>query len=352
MVLAASLAHRLALLASPWVIGALLAAWFATTGLVARHLEHGLDARMTALADAIVATVTIDGDGTPALQRPLAESRFDLPLSGLYWQIETAGGRIATSRSLWDQRLPRGTSGHGAVRVFETPGPRGQALRVLERDIELPEAGAPLHVLVATARDEMDAEMTRLSGVLALAFVLLGLGLVAAVVVQVRLGLAPLNRLRAALAELRAGGRASLDLPAPGEVKPLIEEIDALVVQNRATIERARSHVGNLAHALKTPLAILHNALDRPEGADLADLVSEHYEAMLSHHGRAVGLKAARKHLDWYLEAAVTAPGRAVSKGRASSHPLRARLLGSTDPKEVLGAIRTIFTSDLERRAA
>lgn len=268
--LVSSLALRLALLASPWVIGALLAAWLATTGLVARHMERGLDARMIALVDAIVATVTIDDDGAPTLQRPIAESRFDLPLSGLYWQIETAAGRIATSRSLWDQRLPRAAPDHGAMRVFETPGPRGQALRILERDIELPEAGAGLHILVATARDEMDAEMTRLSGVLALAFALLGLGLVAAVVVQVRLGLAPLGRLRAALAELRGGGRASLDLPAPSEVKPLIEEINALVVQNRATIERARGHVGNLAHALKTPLAILHNALDRPEGADLA----------------------------------------------------------------------------------
>ncbi len=89
-----------------------------------------------------------------------------------------------------------------------------------------------------------------------------------------------------------------------------------------------------------------------PQGDDLADLVSDHYEAMLVHHGRAVGLKAARKHLDWYLEAAVTEPGRAVTKGRPSSHPLRARLLGSTDPAEVLRTIRTIFTSDLERRAA
>ena len=89
-----------------------------------------------------------------------------------------------------------------------------------------------------------------------------------------------------------------------------------------------------------------------PDGDALADLVAEHYEAMLSHHGRAVGLKAARKHLDWYLEAAVTEPGRAVGKGRPSSHPLRGRLLGSTDPAEVLRTIRTIFTSELERRAA
>ena len=91
---------------------------------------------------------------------------------------------------------------------------------------------------------------------------------------------------------------------------------------------------------------------EAPTGEDLADLAAEHYEAMLSHHGRAVGIKAARKHLDWYLEAAVSAPDRVVTKGSPAAHPLRARLLTSTDPAEVIRLVRSIFTSDLERRAA
>ncbi|MBL8702062.1 MAG: sensor histidine kinase [Alphaproteobacteria bacterium] len=283
---ASSLALRLALLASPWVIGALLAAWLATTGLVGSQLERGLDSRLTGLADAIVAAVEIAAGGEPRLVHAIPEPRFDQPLSGVYWQIETADGRLATSRSLWDQRLPRAATDHAPVRILEAEGPRAQRLRILERDIELPEGGGPLHVLVAAARDEMDAEMARLARLLAGAFTLLGLGLVLAVVVQVRLGLAPLNRLRAALVELRGGARASLDLPAPSEVRPLIEEIDALMAQNRATVERARSHVGNLAHALKTPLAILHNALDRPEGPDLAAARRElrALERLTQHH--------------------------------------------------------------------
>lgn len=89
-----------------------------------------------------------------------------------------------------------------------------------------------------------------------------------------------------------------------------------------------------------------------PEGEALADFVVAHYEAMLAHHGTAVGVKAARKHLDWYLEAAVSSPCRVVTKGSPTTHHLRARMLGSTDPAEVVRTIRTIFTSDLERRAA
>ena len=89
-----------------------------------------------------------------------------------------------------------------------------------------------------------------------------------------------------------------------------------------------------------------------PSGVDLADLVAEHYEAMLAHHGTAVGVKAARKHLDWYLEAATSASDRVVTRGSSAVHPLRARLLTGTVPAEVVRTIRAVFSSDLERRAA
>lgn len=91
---------------------------------------------------------------------------------------------------------------------------------------------------------------------------------------------------------------------------------------------------------------------EAPRGAALADLVAEHYEAMLSHHGRAVGVKAARKHLDWYLEAAASADDRVVTKGSVADHPLRRRLLTATEPVEVIAAIREIFSDTHERRAA
>ncbi|MDK9695992.1 MAG: tRNA dihydrouridine synthase DusB [Siculibacillus sp.] len=91
---------------------------------------------------------------------------------------------------------------------------------------------------------------------------------------------------------------------------------------------------------------------DAPTGGELAELIVEHHEAMLTHHGRAVGMKAARKHLDWYLEAAVSPPDRVIVKGSPAAHPLRSRLLTATDPAEVARLVREIFTCDLERRAA
>lgn len=149
--------------------------------------------------------------------------------------------------------------------------------------------------------------------------------------------------------------RAAISIPlvVNGDVASLGDAETALAASGADAVMIGRGACGRpwLPGQVSAGLAS-RAASPAPEGDDLAALVSEHYEAMLSHHGRAVGIKAARKHLDWYLEAAVTEPGRAVTKGRPSSHPLRARLLGSTDPAEVLRTIRTIFTSDLERRAA
>jgi signal transduction histidine kinase len=114
----------------------------------------------------------------------------------------------------------------------------------------------------------------------------LGAGLVIGTVLEVSLVLAPLRRLRRAVADLRAGSADSLRVPAGAEVQPLIAEIDALVAQNRATVERARSHIGNLAHALRTNLAVLHNALEAPGAPDLA-LVHHQVaaaERLVAHH--------------------------------------------------------------------
>jgi signal transduction histidine kinase len=253
---------------------------------------------VSGLLDAVVAAAGIDASGQPALLRPVSEPRFDQPLSGFYWQIEAKPDRLATSRSLWDQRLPPGVPGDNRVRTSDIAGPRGQRLRLMARDIVLPDAASPLHVEVAVARDATDAEISRLRGELAASFALLGVGLVAVVVATVWFGLGPLRRLRRAVADLRAGRHADLRLAAPIEVQPLVTEIGALVTQNRMTVERARNHVGNLAHALRTRLAVLRNALENAGGIDLAlarrELVAADH--LVQHHlarARAAALSGA-----------------------------------------------------------
>jgi signal transduction histidine kinase len=285
-----SLTARLALLTAAWVTAGLVVAWVLVSGVAASYIERSFDDRLADLLDAVVAGTELEPDGAPVLQRPVSEPRFDRPYSGVYWQIAAPGGRLATSRSLWDQALPTSPPDQAGVQMRRAPGPAGQHLRIAARDIALPDGDAKLQVLVAIAHDDVHIEISRLRRTLAFGFAVVGVGLVAATVLQVSLLLAPLRRLRRAVAELRAGRRGALHIRAGAEVQPLITEIDALVAQNRATVERARGHVGNLAHALRTSLAVIRNALEAP-GAPDTGLVRREVaaaEGLVAHHlGRA-----------------------------------------------------------------
>jgi signal transduction histidine kinase len=217
------------------------------------------------------------------LLRPVSEPRFDRPLSGVYYQIEGPKGTFITSPSLGTEQLPAGKFGHFGILMTDMPGPRDQHLRLAERDFVLPDAIGTTHVLVATALDDTMMETARTRRLLALGFGLLGMSLVGGVMLLVSVSLTGLRRLPGAIAELHAGGHLDERFAVPSEVGPLVQEIGALVLQNRATVERARSHVGNLAHALRTRLSIMHNALDIGDTVILGRELTE-MEQLVQHH--------------------------------------------------------------------
>jgi len=280
-----SLTLRLALLAGLWVaVGLGVAAWF-VAGVAVAQIEAALDTRLAALLDAAVGATALDDTGRVAIERPPAGADFDTVFSGAYWQVTGPDGATTTSRSLWDQTLPTTPGRRDAPSQRDAAGPRGDRLRIAERDVLFPGAPGVTHVAVALSCAPTQAEVARLKRGLGLAFGLLGTGLVAGVVLQVVVGLAPLRRARRALAEVRDGSRDALALGAPSEIAPLVAEIDALIAQNRATLERARAHVGNLAHALKTPVAVLRNALAAvPPDLDAARMEAASLERLVQHH--------------------------------------------------------------------
>lgn len=277
-----SLTLRLALLTGLWVALGLGAALWLLADVAERQIEAGLESRLGALLDSTVAATGVE-NGQPVVERSPSGGNFDRPFSGVYWQV-SAGGTVLTSRSLWDQTLPSDQPVvAGTVAMRDIPGPRDTPLRLAEREVLLPGLDTPVRIAVALSRVATEEETAWLRRALTVVFVLLGLGLVGGVVVQVVLGLAPLRRIRRALVEVRAGTRESLAIEAPTEIAPLVAEVDALIAQNAATVERARAHVGNLAHALKTPVAVLRNALDtgdlpvaRAEAATLDRLIQHH----------------------------------------------------------------------------
>ena len=288
-----SLTARLALISAAWVVLGLTVAGWLVVSLASEQLLRSFDARLVNLLDAVAGAAALGEDGRPRLGpvRALSAPSFGQPFSGTYWQIAVPGaGGTATSRSLWDARLPPFDAAAGSgPRVVDAAGPRGQHLRLAERAVVPEDGSTPLLVQVAQARDSLDRDVRRLRLLVGGVFAVLGTGLVAGVAAQVVWGLAPLRRARRALAEVRAGERQGLATAtgsAPAEIAPLLEEIDALVAQNRATVERARAHVGNLAHALRTPLAVQRTALAAEEDPDLPTARAQNaaMERLVQHH--------------------------------------------------------------------
>jgi signal transduction histidine kinase len=285
-----SLAFHLIASAAVWCALVLSAAGWLLSTLVGDMVESNFDARLSVLLEGLVAGSDIGPDGKLVLRPQLGEPRFTQPLSGWYWQIGAPDHPLDRSSSLWDQTLPvpPTAGGHSLSRPWsgDVTGPDGQSLRMLARPITLPDAATPLLFAVAGDRAEMAAQKRRFDRLLTLALGGLFLGLLGALLLQVRIALAPLRRIEAALAAIRAGRARRLEGRLPAELQPLALELNALLDHGEALIERARTHVGNLAHGLKTPLAVLHNEAERSDGA-LAALVGRQVAQMrrlVEHH--------------------------------------------------------------------
>ncbi|OAN48541.1 ATP-binding protein [Magnetospirillum moscoviense] len=281
-----SLRARLILAATLWVVAGLVAA-----GLVLRlsfedSLQRTFQLRLLSSLRALVAAAEVAPDGHIAVNRSLGDPRFDQPYAGWYWQISGSKGPPVRSRSLWDFDLPvEPPSADGQARFGTAIGPQGERLLTAERDLTFASNPEPVHVVVAATRRDLDAEIARFDTVLLLSFACLGAGLVVAVWFQAGFGLKPLSRLADDLAALRRTPGGRLNGPFPAEIAPLAEALNTVLDHDADLIERARTHVGNLAHGLKTPLAVVKAELDSGQ-ADPAqiDAQVERISRMVEHH--------------------------------------------------------------------
>jgi signal transduction histidine kinase len=228
----------------------------------------------------------------------LPEPRFELPLKGWYWQVtrtDVTPRDIVTSHSLFTEQLPKlpqplSGSELAGIHGGEVEGPGGDRLYLVQSRTNVRDAGVYL-LQVAASLDEIEPRIARFRVILVSAFTLLGIALAAAAVVQVRVGLRPLRALRKELGEIRRGARDKIQGAYPSEVAPIVEELNLLMVANRDIVERAKTQVGNLAHALKTPLSVIINEADAAP-SPLSDKVSE--QAQVMRHQVAYYLDRAR----------------------------------------------------------
>jgi len=280
-----SLAFRLFLWATVWTVVILIVTGVALSSLYRQAVERAFDQRLDVYLRTLVADVASPEEGNDKYPQSIGEPLFDLPLSGWYWQVsrlDMAAPELHSSRSLWDANLPRLAAGDevaGGSRKGYAQGPEDQRLRLVERNIDLGDDGRFL-VAVAGNASEIDDEMVSFDRVIGATFAALAIALLLTTALQVRFGLAPLKRISDSLAAIRSGRAERLAGKFPVEIAPLARETNALIDANREIVERARTHAGNLAHALKTPLSVLVNeAAARPDDP-LARKVREQTEIM------------------------------------------------------------------------
>jgi signal transduction histidine kinase len=308
-------------------VALVLAGWLLAS-LFRDHVLRQFAATLTAQLDQVTARLEFDAGGRPLLDAPsLTDPRWTRPYSGLYWQVDGVGPAaqrgVLRSRSLWDTalRVADDALDSGAVHVHEVAGPNGARLLLVERVVRRDGAtAAGWRLLVAADLRETAVAVDRFNGVLIASLVALMVLLCTAAVAQVAVGLAPLRTLQRALQSVREGRSARLEGQFPVEVQALTDDFNGVLDRNAEVIARARTQAGNLAHAIKTPLAAMAQAAAAAQRtqpgsvAELAALVQEQ-------------VSSARRHVDWPLARARAAAAQGLPGARVDLQPVVAGLL-------------------------
>lgn len=295
-----SLRLRLLAGAGAWIAIALVLAGaaivFTFSASVSRDRHEDLLARLDRVLTEVSADGTLSGIG-----RSLADPRYETPGGGLYWQVlDLDSGEAVRSRSLWDTGLevpaPPAASGPAAASVA---GPAGQMLEALTLDVTLPgtESRRKLRVTLAEDAAIRASDIGSFALEIGIALAALAVALLVAFWLSVWLGLRPLERLHDAVEAVTAGRSQKLEGSYPKEVLPLVDEVNALLAGHERSIGFARARADDLAHGLKTPLAVLSATATRlrNEGdilnADVLDLLGDEMAQRVDYQLRLAQLR-------------------------------------------------------------
>ncbi len=314
-----SLAFRLFATAALWTLLALPLAGFIILSLYQQEVETSFDDRIKQHLLVVYTSSSEHGRLEPGPPRDVGEPLFEVTHSGWYWQITPAAskvpGRTLVSKSLASEVIQsptelRAQPDQEGYRWANVIGPNNSLLRVAEMIQALGGGvdGPRYSFIVAGPLDWPQARVGTFRTRLIIALSLFGFGLLALTLFQVRFGLLPLREIERGLTAIRSGEVTKLDSKLPVEIEPLQAEINALLQSNQDIIDRARTQVGNLAHALKTPLAVITNEA-REDKSALATKVADQAKVM-------------SEQINYYLERAQVA-ARTGAIGRVTSvHPV------------------------------
>lgn len=288
-----SIARRMLVAAALWSAVVLLIAGWSLQAFYRTETDQQLDSSLSDTLLALATAVNEEGGEVKFDDAKLPrDEKYGRALSGRYWAFLDLDGqqnvlRTRESESFFDEDVSvaqpvkaSAVAAPGVALYLDAPGPDQKQVRIGVQAVKLEAREHPILLYAAIERTNADAAVGSFTLRLAIALGVLAIGLIGGVLVLIRYGLRPLHEIQGKLGDVRAGRRDNLDGEYPGELSPLVKEINTLISHNRKVVERARTHVGNLAHALKTPLAVLKN---EAKGSDkLSELVRRQTESMTS----------------------------------------------------------------------
>lgn len=283
-----SLAVRVVAFSTIWAIVALIVIYTVITALYRQASERGFDSLLSAHLFNLIGSVGVSASGSLTGAPDLGDLRFSEPESGWYWEVQPIGrGLSGDLRSLSmtaavpspsTTEVPFNTS---FQRNYVIDGIGGEELEVFESEFVLDSQNRVARFRVMGNRSELEREIDAFEWQLFSYLSLFGIGMIAINAAAILFGLRPLGRVREALARVREGTAQRLGGSFPTEIEPLANETNALIDNNRRIVERSRTQVGNLAHSLKTPLAVLLNEA-RALGGDKGRIIADQATAMQS----------------------------------------------------------------------
>ena len=246
-----------------WIVVGMVASGALLSAIFRQHVTAQFNEELFVHLDELQRLAKFDGPAAH-LERQLSDPRYDVVRSGYYWEIQKSGSVVARSASMQGSMLqtPADDIKDVAVHTHEIDGPTGRLI-VAERAEWKSPTGQPVRFLIGTDKRHLDAVIHGFDRTLFAALGSFGATMIAAAGLLIAFALKPLTQLRASLTEVRSGKEKSLRGHFPLEVQPLVDELNALLATTSELVQRARTQAGNLAHGLKTPLAVLSDEADQ-----------------------------------------------------------------------------------------
>ncbi|MEJ6010384.1 HAMP domain-containing sensor histidine kinase [Novosphingobium aquae] len=288
MTLFTSMRGRFLLTTLLWVTLGIGAIWYSSVRVFTQHVELQYHDELEVHVLELGRLTVLDSQGRPQLSRPLSDPRYEVPLSGFYWQVTRPGYGTIKSPSM--------TRGELDFKIARSPtidhrldgGPTGQTIVYgFVREVG---NGPPLHFVIATDERHLERIVSTFTRELTILLTLLALALVICGLAMVTLGFRPFGRLSAAIERLREGSSSGIEGQFPDELQQLVADLNAYVTRNTEIVARGRVQASALAHSLRTPLAIITDEAEqmqegpRPTAADTLLQQSERMQRQIDYH--------------------------------------------------------------------